>query len=73
MLRYVLQLAVKYFSCFKLFIIYSLFQEYNSDSCNGNGTYECGVCSCNNGYYGDKCQCDSDSLTVDTHDASCRM
>ena len=31
--------------------------EKNSASCFGNGTLECGVCNCNDGFYGDKCEC----------------
>uniref|UniRef100_K1RY28 Integrin beta-3 n=1 Tax=Magallana gigas TaxID=29159 RepID=K1RY28_MAGGI len=30
----------------------------NSTNCNQRGTYECGVCHCNEGWSGDSCQCD---------------
>lgn len=32
--------------------------ETNSPICNnGNGTYECGVCKCNDGHLGPRCEC----------------
>lgn len=31
---------------------------YNSDFCQGRGTYQCGICSCDNKYYGNRCECD---------------
>ncbi|KAF5886025.1 integrin beta-7-like [Clarias magur] len=39
-------------------------KEYNSKYCSGNGTLECGVCRCNEGYLGKRCQCDSTSDTA---------
>ncbi|KAJ8024438.1 Integrin beta-6 [Holothuria leucospilota] len=34
------------------------FQDFNSSFCtNGNGTLVCGVCACNQGHYGEYCQC----------------
>uniref|UniRef100_A0A2C9LME8 EGF-like domain-containing protein n=1 Tax=Biomphalaria glabrata TaxID=6526 RepID=A0A2C9LME8_BIOGL len=39
-------------------------QELNSDKCsNGNGTFECGKCSCHPGRYGKFCECKADDLT----------
>ncbi|KAH9500862.1 Integrin beta-1, partial [Bulinus truncatus] len=36
----------------------------NSDKCNaGNGTFECGVCNCNVGRYGRKCECDESQIS----------
>nr|XP_034310720.1 integrin beta pat-3-like isoform X3 [Crassostrea gigas] len=32
--------------------------EPNSTNCNQRGTYECGVCNCNEGWSGDSCECD---------------
>eukprot|EP00105_Crassostrea_gigas_P012340 XP_011428304.1 PREDICTED: integrin beta-3 [Crassostrea gigas] len=32
--------------------------ESNSTRCNQRGTYECGVCHCNEGWSGDSCECD---------------
>ena len=48
-------------------------QEPNSPACSHNGTYECGVCVCNDGYYGDRCQCDETSVDAETHHDACRM
>ncbi|NP_001298213.1 integrin beta-PS-like precursor [Biomphalaria glabrata] len=39
-------------------------EELNSDKCsNGNGTFECGKCSCHPGRYGKFCECKADDLT----------
>lgn len=36
----------------------------NSDKCNnGNGTFECGMCNCNPGRYGRKCECDESEIS----------
>ena len=48
-------------------------KEPNSPRCNSNGTYECGICVCNDGYYGDRCQCDETSVDAETHHDACRM
>ena len=48
-------------------------QEPNSPACSENGTYECGICVCNDGYYGDRCQCDETSVSSETHHDACRM
>nr|CRX73280.1 Integrin beta-3 [Hydra vulgaris] len=38
------------------------FAVQSSPKCsNGHGTFECGVCKCDSGYYGSICQCDSSS------------
>ncbi|XP_055868207.1 integrin beta-1-like [Biomphalaria glabrata] len=35
-----------------------------SDKCfAGNGTFECGVCNCNEGRYGRKCECDESEIS----------
>ncbi|XP_051176237.1 integrin beta-PS-like [Leptopilina boulardi] len=31
----------------------------NSSKCNNNGTYKCGVCDCNPGSFGKKCECNN--------------
>ena len=41
---------------------YFFIQEKNSDECNNQGDFVCGICECNTGYFGDKCQCDSTGL-----------
>ncbi|KAG8191111.1 hypothetical protein JTE90_010035 [Oedothorax gibbosus] len=35
-------------------------EEASSPKCSsGNGTFECGICTCNEGRYGKKCECDA--------------
>ncbi|CAB4012482.1 integrin beta-1, partial [Paramuricea clavata] len=34
-------------------------KEYNSFDCSRNGDLTCGRCSCNNGWYGKECECES--------------
>ncbi|RWS23240.1 Integrin beta-PS-like protein [Leptotrombidium deliense] len=37
-------------------------RDVNSAKCNaGNGTFECGICSCNDNYYGKQCECELNS------------
>lgn len=44
----------------------------NSDKCTlGNGTYECGVCSCYNNRYGRECECDAKATDQATDDIGC--
>ncbi|KAK7108922.1 integrin beta-PS-like isoform X2 [Littorina saxatilis] len=44
----------------------------NSPKCfDGNGTYECGVCSCNPGRYGENCECDSSEVSSKESDKKC--
>lgn len=31
--------------------------EYQSRKCNGKGKYVCGVCECNDAYFGERCEC----------------
>ncbi|XP_066912333.1 integrin beta-1-like [Clytia hemisphaerica] len=33
-------------------------REENSVKCNGTGTFQCGICYCPEGRYGEQCQCD---------------
>ncbi|XP_052339256.1 integrin beta-1-like isoform X1 [Oncorhynchus keta] len=45
----------------------------NSDIChNGNGTYECGACRCNEGRIGRQCECSTIEVTSEDLDKSCR-
>ena len=47
-------------------------QEVNSPKCfDGNGTYECGICSCNPGRYGSNCECDSSEVSSAESDKKC--
>ena len=34
----------------------------NSSFCKENGTLECGICKCNEGFFGDYCHCDESNL-----------
>ena len=42
--------------------------EQNSNRCFGNGTLVCGVCNCNEGFYGDSCECSKEDqgTSIDT-------
>uniref|UniRef100_A0A674ADI7 Integrin beta n=1 Tax=Salmo trutta TaxID=8032 RepID=A0A674ADI7_SALTR len=45
----------------------------NSEIChNGNGTYECGACRCNEGRIGRQCECSTNEVTSEDLDKSCR-
>ncbi|XP_067109967.1 integrin beta-1-like isoform X2 [Osmerus mordax] len=47
--------------------------EANSINChNGNGTFECGACRCNEGRIGRLCECSTDEVRTDDLDANCR-
>ncbi|KAM3962806.1 integrin beta pat-3-like [Aphomia sociella] len=36
----------------------------NAERCNSSGTLQCGICRCNHGRYGDKCQCSGNSTST---------
>lgn len=41
--------------------------EVNSSKChNGNGSFQCGVCACNPGHMGPRCECGEDTLSTDS-------
>nr|XP_054492074.1 integrin beta-2 [Agelaius phoeniceus] len=42
------------------------------DACNGQGTIECGICSCNSRYTGKKCECDTKGKSSKELESSCR-
>ncbi|KAK7944664.1 hypothetical protein WMY93_000392 [Mugilogobius chulae] len=47
--------------------------EPKSDKCSeGNGTYECGACKCNEGRIGRLCECSKDEVRTEDLDANCR-
>ncbi|XP_050418203.1 integrin beta-1 isoform X1 [Patella vulgata] len=47
-------------------------EERNSPKCfGGNGTYECGVCTCNPGRYGKECECDASKVSDEESDKKC--
>ncbi|KAG5850495.1 hypothetical protein ANANG_G00083070 [Anguilla anguilla] len=47
--------------------------EKDSPIChNGNGTFECGACRCNDGRIGRQCECSTDDVFSDDLDANCR-
>ncbi|XP_030054948.1 integrin beta-1 isoform X1 [Microcaecilia unicolor] len=39
---------------------------------NGNGTFECGACRCNEGRIGRRCECSTDEVNSEDMDAYCR-
>uniref|UniRef100_A0A8C8JTD2 Integrin beta n=1 Tax=Oncorhynchus tshawytscha TaxID=74940 RepID=A0A8C8JTD2_ONCTS len=39
---------------------------------NGNGTFECGACRCNEGRIGRLCECSTDEVRTDDLDGNCR-
>ncbi|XP_060070735.1 integrin beta-6-like [Ylistrum balloti] len=39
--------------------------EQNSSKCNGFGTFECGVCTCYEGWSGDNCSCDERQTDIE--------
>uniref|UniRef100_A0A674BI65 Integrin beta n=1 Tax=Salmo trutta TaxID=8032 RepID=A0A674BI65_SALTR len=39
---------------------------------NGNGTFECGACRCNDGRIGRLCECSTDEVRTDDLDGNCR-
>ncbi|KAM8967513.1 integrin beta-1 isoform 2-T2 [Pelodytes ibericus] len=45
----------------------------DSPNCNnGNGTFECGACRCNEGRIGKECECSTDEVNSEDMDAYCR-
>lgn len=41
--------------------------EVNSPKCNnGNGSFQCGVCTCNPGHMGHHCECGEDTLSTES-------
>uniref|UniRef100_A0A3P9LZ69 Integrin beta n=1 Tax=Oryzias latipes TaxID=8090 RepID=A0A3P9LZ69_ORYLA len=47
--------------------------EANSKKCfDGNGTFECGACKCNEGRIGRVCECSKDEVRTEDLDANCR-
>ncbi|XP_078260317.1 integrin beta-5 isoform X2 [Rhinoraja longicauda] len=46
-------------------------KQANSSSCSGNGTHECGVCQCDPGYLGARCEC-QDGEASEVFQMSCR-
>lgn len=39
--------------------------EIHSPKCNSHGTYECGICDCDDGFYGRKCECSTLSTSFE--------
>ncbi|NWZ33033.1 ITB2 protein, partial [Brachypodius atriceps] len=42
------------------------------EACNGQGTVECGICSCNSRYTGKNCECDTKGKSSKELERSCR-
>ncbi|XP_053373314.1 integrin beta-PS-like isoform X4 [Mercenaria mercenaria] len=49
----------------------SAFEQKASPNCNGQGTLECGQCTCDKGRYGKQCECDGSQSTSDKSLAEC--
>jgi hypothetical protein len=50
----------------------NLLQELNSPRCfDGNGTFECGICTCNPNRYGENCECDEKEVTSAESEKKC--
>ncbi|XP_077414998.1 integrin beta-1-like [Vanacampus margaritifer] len=47
-------------------------KEPNSNKCDGEGTFMCGVCNCNEGRIGRRCKCSMDEVRREDLDATCR-
>lgn len=48
-------------------------EEPNSEFCSGNGTYECGVCSCHDDWFGTNCECNKDKVSAETIETNCKQ
>ncbi|NXX91124.1 ITB2 protein, partial [Centropus bengalensis] len=47
-------------------------EKPNQADCNGKGSIVCGICSCNSGYVGKNCECDTKGKTSKELEGSCR-
>ncbi|KFV67347.1 Integrin beta-2, partial [Dryobates pubescens] len=47
-------------------------EQPDSTTCNGKGKIVCGICSCNSGYTGKNCECDTKGKTSKELESSCR-
>ncbi|XP_013393648.1 integrin beta-PS isoform X1 [Lingula anatina] len=43
-----------------------------SPLCEGQGTYQCGICQCDAGFAGRRCECETDKESTEALDAQCR-
>ncbi|KAM3915958.1 integrin beta-5-like [Leptodactylus fuscus] len=46
--------------------------ESNSGKCSGNGTYSCGMCKCDAGFLGARCECGEEDDSSDVSLITCR-
>lgn len=44
----------------------------NSDICVNHGDLTCGICSCNEGYFGKNCECNANAVQANTNVLGCR-
>ncbi|NXY46945.1 ITB2 protein, partial [Ceuthmochares aereus] len=47
-------------------------EKHNPTDCSGKGSIICGICSCNSGYMGKNCECDTKGKTSTELEGSCR-
>ncbi|KAJ7427047.1 Integrin beta-2 [Willisornis vidua] len=47
-------------------------EQPNPAACSGKGSIVCGICSCNSGYTGKNCECDTKGKTSKELEGSCR-
>ncbi|XP_025905051.1 integrin beta-2 [Nothoprocta perdicaria] len=47
-------------------------EQPNQNDCNGQGSIVCGICSCNSGYTGKECECETKGKSNKELEGSCR-
>ncbi|UXI23199.1 sodium-dependent multivitamin transporter-like [Sarcoptes scabiei] len=45
--------------------------QEKSPECGGRGSYQCGICNCDDNYYGRRCECDAKNSDPAKEEASC--
>ncbi|XP_023220338.1 integrin beta-PS-like [Centruroides sculpturatus] len=47
-------------------------ETFSSKCSDGNGTFECGICSCYSNRFGRQCECDAKDINQSKNDSACR-